>query len=278
MIIYIMNQLIIDGVIICSPNYDVFHIINHGSFGNVYFGINKYTQDEVAIKIDKTGIGIKNEAVVLQFLQTKKCKVVPPIVATGPGYLIIPYYQLSLAEYMQTRDISPEHAHEILANMLIVLKQVHSCGVVHRDIKPANFMLSGGYTSSMVLIDFGMAAFCIDSDRHHIECPTTKLTTLIGSPKYASINVHLGITPVRRDDVISCAYIYRHMICDEPNVINNDSSGDVAQLHHPVNLRNYEKKKLENIPNKLKPTFAYLYGLSFMECPDYDFILEIINK
>ena len=255
--------------------YDVLQLLKEGCFGEVYMGTNKYSGEKVAIKVDKSGFGIRNESVVLQFLHMKKCSVVPPVIATGPGYLIVPLYSFSLEEYVRTREISPDHAHEIFANMVFLLKQVHSCGVVHRDIKPANFMFDS--KDNMVLIDFGMASFFIDNQKRHIDFPTTKSTTMIGSSKYASIHVHMGISPVRRDDIISCALIYLYLLSNETDFtpIENANRENLSSLTHPIHLRNYEKKKLENIPKYSTALFSHLYEIGFVECPDYAFIINL---
>lgn len=56
------------------------------------------------------------------------------------------------------------------------------------------------------LIDFGLSRKFEDKESNkHIEYKDNK--TLIGTPKYLSINGHLGINQSRRDDLESLGYM-----------------------------------------------------------------------
>jgi serine/threonine protein kinase len=256
--------------------YTIIHPIKQGSFGSVFLGKNTITDDHVAIKIDCNADSIQHETSILQYLAAKDCRVVPPVfnygrIDTGRNYLVMPYYESSLADYLQNSPaLSPEHAKEILIAMFEVLKQVHRRWVVHRDIKPGNFMIRSN--GSIVLIDFGMATYymvdskthislarhvCADGERHVCAdgvCADVPMESFIGSRRYASINVHLGYTPSRRDDLISAAYIY--VVSRWPEYMYSV-------------VPPFEKKQLHNLPEESRPLFKYLYGLAFMESPDY---------
>lgn len=251
--------------------YTIIQPIKHGSFGSVFLGKNTISNEPVAIKVDISTDSIQHETAILQYLASKDCRAVPPVfnygrLENGRNYLIMPYYESSLADYMH-EGLSPEHAKEILVSMFEVLKHVHRKWVVHRDIKPANFMVRSD--GSLVLIDFGLATYYMDYAKTHVSLarhiPEQRSQEqdqpLIGSRRYASINVHTGYTPSRRDDLISAAYIYvaarwpEHVHSLQPDSLLIDW---------------VEKRQLNNLPAESKPLFKYLYSLAFMESPDYD--------
>jgi serine/threonine protein kinase len=259
--------------------YTIIQPIKHGSFGSVFLGKNTISNEPVAIKVDISADSIQHETAILQYLASKDCRVVPPVfnygrLENGRNYLIMPYYESSLADYMHD-GLSPEHAKEILGAMFEVLKHVHRKWVVHRDIKPANFMVRSD--GSLVLIDFGLATYYMDYAKTHVSLAKhipeqrSQDQPFIGSRRYASINVHAGYTPSRRDDLISAAYIYvaarwpeymyslqpEHMYSLQPDSLPNASIDWV------------EKKQLNNLPAESNPLFKYLYSLAFMESPDY---------
>jgi len=253
--------------------YTIIQPVKHGSFGSVFLGKNTISDEPVAIKVDISADSIQHETAVLQYLASKDCRVVPPVfnygrLENGRNYLIMPYYESSLADYMHD-GLSPEHAKEILGAMFDVLKHVHRKWVVHRDIKPANFMVRSD--GSLVLIDFGLATYYMDYAKTHVslarhipEQEQDHDQPFIGSRRYASINVHAGYTPSRRDDLISAAYIY--VAARWPEYMYSLQSEQAYSL--PIDW--VEKKQLHNLPEESRPLFKYLYSLAFMESPDYN--------
>lgn len=94
----------------------------------------------------------------------------------------------------------------LLADSMIQrLEYLHKNNIVHRDLKPANFVLGTGSNSNTIyVIDFGLSKFYIENDKHIPPC-TGK--NLVGTARYASINVHKGHEYGRRDDMESLGYI-----------------------------------------------------------------------
>ena len=118
---------------------------------------------------------------------------------------------------------------------------------------------------SLVLIDFGMATYYMDYAKTHVSLarhiPEQRSQEqdhpFIGSRRYASINVHAGYTPSRRDDLISAAYIYVAARWPE-------------HMYFDASVNWVDKKQLQNLPHESMPLFKYLYSLAFMESPDYE--------
>lgn len=72
-------------------------------------------------------------------------------------------------------------------------------------MKPANFTLGKDKDSHIIfIIDFGLSKFYMENGKHIPSC-TGK--NLVGTARYASINVHKGLEYGRRDDMESLGYI-----------------------------------------------------------------------
>jgi serine/threonine protein kinase len=153
------------------------------------------------------------------------------------------------------------------------MQHVHKLFVVHRDIKPANIMLNG---SSLVIIDFGLATFYVDAEEKHIPMTAPLKPHIVGSSKYASINVHDGYDAVRRDDIISLVYVLIAMlngaICPLPAICTN-SELEKTHVLHPVNQYYRDRKRdINQFPECVRALLMHVYELSFFEMPDYDTI------
>ena len=178
-------------------------------------------------------------------------------------------------------------ASNIMRSAISILDQIHDKYVVHRDIKPANFMV---HNDELILIDFGLASFYVDSDERHISPATTKKTNIIGTPKYASWNIHCGEEYSRRDDLMSVVYIGLFLMyglqmwkygVTEPFDENHDQ--DYCALKHPKNQWFKTQKELNNIVNissrwnELTVFAKNIYGLSFKERPSYKSYIELFE-
>ena len=256
--------------------YCVHEHIHQGGFGKIYRGSNRKTGDNVAIKLESPGGTLKNEVYILNYLHKKKCDNIPPINWYGAVCpyisLVLPYYTCSLEDCL-THQLSTQCAVDYFHTLLSALQHIHKLFVVHRDIKPANIMLNG---SSLVIIDFGLATFYINSDEKHVPTTSPPKTHIIGSSKYASINVHKGYDPVRRDDIISLVYVLTAMLdksWNQPPAIDTSSSLEKTNVLHPINMYYRNKKDdLAQFPEYIRPLLENVYSLSFFEMPDYNTI------
>ena len=90
------------------------------------------------------------------------------------------------------------------------IKVLHENQLLHRDIKPSNFLFGlEKDTTKLYLVDFGFSKRYIYNGNHIQE---KKITKILGSPNFVSLNIHNHIEPSRRDDLESCIYIMLSML------------------------------------------------------------------
>ena len=263
-------------------NYEYAEKIGQGAFGTIFKGTNIKTGEAVVVKtepLDTPVSTLKHESTILNLLYSKSCRNIPPTYWYGVSNVerhrvfVMPFYEETLETLLlKTEDIRAFC--NVMRSAILILKSVHDKYVVHRDIKPANWMIR---RNELVLIDFGLAAFYVDAEERHIA--PSKKTHIIGSPKWASWNVHCGEEYSRRDDLLSVLYI--GMFCLEKRGLFSLSGfqqiqvSDDAALDHPRNLWLKRQKTLELVLNKtekwpaLNQFASKVYNLSFHERPSY---------
>jgi serine/threonine protein kinase len=151
--------------------------------------------------------------------------------------------------------------------MLKILRFIHEKGFIHRDVKPDNFVLSHDSTD-IYIIDFGLCKRYIDNEDRHIKMRTQR--DLVGTPNFVSINVHNGIEPSRRDDLISVAYVILHLI-------NGGIPWQSQRENKYLKMQKASILEWSKTPTELIPYLNYCTGLKFDETPDYDFLINTLN-
>jgi serine/threonine protein kinase len=273
---------------IIANKYYIDTILSNGSYGTVYKGYHiKNKKELVAIKKEIDSKSLKHEVKILNYLYSNKIRKIPAIYWYGNDnectYLIMTMFDYPLSEYLKKKVLDTSKINGIMWKMIDIISQIHEKYVLHRDLKPSNFMIKNG---ELFLIDFGLSTFYVTDGFIHL--PNDVCNTLIGSPKFISINIFDGNTYSRRDDLISLGYIYVMMVLnDTPWEIkkNNFIETEYSEIniHHPMNeirrqnkildvfLERYCLKMNENIIQY----FKYIYGLEYDEKPKYNHILEL---
>lgn len=258
----------------CNVNnkYRILDKIGNGQFGNVYKAVHKKTNTYVAIKFENLDSGTKllqHETTILNYLRSEGLRQVPTVLWYGLYgenlCLVMTLFEFSLFQYIQSRTLTLEKIYNIIRNCLSILESVHKKGVIHRDIKPENIMIKDG---ALFLIDFGFSTFYINDKREHIRDDRIHYE-ITGTPRWTSYYLHNGLTPSRRDDVISLSYIFLFMIYGTLPWIS-----DTAYR---------EKKSIENILSSIDDqTIQHFmkccYELAFDEEPNYYKLNDILKN
>lgn len=249
--------------------YTILGRLAEGGFGNVYLAETP-AKTKVVVKTQKSkakmggsSLGISHESTIINYLYGKlksKRECISPILWYGQHEptkitcLVMPYYEISLFEYIKTNAELPgtniqEWIKKTICQIGVSLEYIHQHGTIHRDVRPQNIMLRG---SDMfpVLIDFGLSCFYVDEKWRHVGAGEPR-EELVGSPKYASFYIHCGIRPSRRDDYISLAYV---AICGAIN-LNFMSQIPVSVVGEgtpfpETHIENYNNKMLRECKKK----------------------------
>jgi serine/threonine protein kinase len=170
-----------------------------------------------------------------------------------------------------------------MINMIDIIENIHQHFVIHRDIKPDNFMI---HNQSLFIIDFGLSSIYVDEN--HTHCPEKYRDTITGTPKYISPNIHHGIEPSRRDDLISIGYIYLFFLDELPwSTIPGSHETDILPNHveHPNNIVRNDLKQMDKIEEiygekypKIIQYLKYCYQLKYSETPNYEILKEIFTN
>jgi serine/threonine protein kinase len=165
----------------------------------------------------------------------------------------------------------------IADEMIIRLQSLHQKNFIHCDLKPANFLL-GSKLKEINMIDFGLSQRYYDETRKkHIR--RSKGNSFTGTPRYASINAHLGIQLSRRDDLESLGYVliylYKGFLPWQGLKGRNK-----AEKHQQIYLKKM-KTTPEELCSVLPPEFAtylnYCRSIRFSETPNYDYLRQLFR-
>lgn len=254
------------------------HIIGKGKFGTVFQG--DFKKEKVAIKTETVETGlVKHEAMILNYLYHNQCHNIPLVYWYGlfeyKPTLVMTLFDISLFDYVNQglHFCSPE---KILKSLLSNIKNIHFSFVLHRDIKPQNIMFKN---KEIFLVDFGLSATYIDDNKRHVL--GKKDVYILGTPKYASLNLHKGFSASRRDDIISLIYtflfVFKNSLSWE-NARGVSDEYDESHILHPKNQERLKKKDLNSVlnefgsfSNSFDEFIRKTYSLQYDETPLYEF-------
>ena len=256
---------------IIANKYKILSSIGDGSFGQIYKGENIRTQELVAIKMElisgQTNT-LKYETKVYQYLgnitgfpQVKWFGIIGEYY-----YMVLTLLGDSLSSIKKRWTFSLADVISIGIQMTKRLEYIHSKGLIHRDIKPDNFLMDR-CNATLHLIDFGFCKKYLQNNKH-IPLKLNKIP--MGTPNFISVNVHNGIEPSRRDDLESVGYIMIYLLNKH------------LDWENTVDLQKIKEMKL-NITNLMdscviKDYILYCRKLEFNESPNYNYLLDILNR
>jgi len=215
------------------PSYEVSHLLALGGMGAVYSGVQRDLERPVAIKVLPPDAVRDNESID-RFRTEAKAMArlthphIPAVydfaVVEGFGVLVMELVEgPNVYALIQQKQMPPERALQILAEVCDAVQFAHSRGVIHGDIKPGNIMLD---TDGRVkLADFGLARLMVQGDRN------AENWTPMGTPEYAAPELYdKTAAPDHRADIYSLGVVLHEMLTGAPPVGEFDLPGAAMGL------------------------------------------------
>jgi serine/threonine protein kinase len=168
--------------------------------------------------------------------------------------------------------------------MLERLEVLHDARVIHRDLKPDNFVFGlEHHSNDLYLIDFGLSKCYVHPDTQvHIPFQTGK--SLIGTPRYASINNHRGFEQSRRDDLESLAYLLFYFLGGRlPWQVTEKAKSVAKKDKVPFQqIGEWKERIVEDeicpaAPDELVILLKYAQALGFYERPKYQRLRKMLS-
>jgi casein kinase 1 len=259
---------------IIANKYKITEKLNNGEFGTIFKAENIRTKEKVAIKMESISLEtkinmLKRETQIYQYLG--KAPGIPQVKWYGSteeyNYMVLPLFGDSLA----LKTFSLIDSLSLGQKIVGILKFIHEKGLIHRDIKPDNFVFNQ-HGTDVYIIDFGLCRKYIDNDNKHIEIKNGK--TIIGTPNFVSVNVHNGIEPSRRDDLISVAYIILYLINGGLPWFGLQSGGEMKAMK----MQKQCVSQWSKTPIQLIAYLNYCETLKFEDTPDYEYLIKLLNE
>eukprot|EP00638_Chattonella_subsalsa_P021779 CAMPEP_0117883950 /NCGR_PEP_ID=MMETSP0950-20121206/18521_1 /TAXON_ID=44440 /ORGANISM="Chattonella subsalsa, Strain CCMP2191" /LENGTH=655 /DNA_ID=CAMNT_0005740087 /DNA_START=249 /DNA_END=2215 /DNA_ORIENTATION=+ len=196
-----------------NDKYRISRKLGGGSFGDIYLAIGT-NGEKVAVKFEKHTTRcpqLRHEYKVYREMQGATGFGRVHYFGTHDNYnvMVMDLLGPSLEDLFNKcgRRFSLKTVLQLADQMLERIETMHSRHLIHRDVKPANFVLGGSRNPNICFcIDFGLSTrYRHPRTLQHI--PFREGRSLTGTPRYASINNHLGMEQSRRDDLESIGYV-----------------------------------------------------------------------
>ena len=178
-----------------------------------------------------------------------------------------------------SRRFSLKTVLQIADQLLERVDTLHSRHLIHRDIKPANFVIGvGDQGANVYCVDFGLSKrYRHPKNLQHI--PHRDGRSLTGTPRYASINNHLGIEQSRRDDLESIGYVLIYFL--KGTLPWQGLKAKNAQKKYRMILEKKQSVSIAQLcqgcPSQFAEFLAYTRSLKFDAKPDIPYLRKLFR-
>lgn len=261
--------------------YEVISLLAIGGYACIYKVKDTKNNQEYAMKTELMNSQVKTLPLEIQLMKQFKEDFFPKLHDIGnfPQFNIS-YYVMDLLgaslDTIQTfhhKKLDMETVYNVCFNMLLIIQAFHSYGYVHRDIKPGNFLIQNNESCPIVLIDFGISQYHIDSNTGKPH-PCGSETYFFGTERFASIDACRGYTQGRKDDLMSWFYTFLDLACGYLPWDEAEDFTDMLFMKKFLNISYLNRK----FPKEMVEIFTYLKKLSYDDDPDYEYILQLYIK
>ena len=145
------------------PGYELVRHLGSGAYGEVWIGIDKNTNRQVAVKFFNHQSGVDWQLLdkeVEKLVSLATARHVVQLLEVGwdhePPYYVMEYLeQGSLDQYIDSNaPVDLEHCLQVFEDISIGMSHAHAKGILHCDLNPANILLDAeGHAR---LADFGV--------------------------------------------------------------------------------------------------------------------------
>ena len=275
-----------------AKRYKLGRKIGSGSFGDIYLGKDIPTGEEVAIKLES----VKTRHPQLHY-ESKLYRVLsadrehaPRGIPAMRWYGIEGNYNVLIMDLLGPsledlfnycgRTFTVTTVCMLALELLDRVQYIHEKNFIHRDIKPDNFLIGTGKNCSTVYaIDFGLAKrYRNPKTFSHIRYREHKHLT--GTPRYASVNNHLGIEQSRRDDLESLGFVLLYFLRGKLpwQGLRANTKKQKYQKILEKKLATPFKLLCKGFPVEFTKYLEYCRQLRFEDTPDYKFLKSLFEQ
>jgi serine/threonine protein kinase len=269
-----------------ADKYKFISKIASGSYGEVYLA-NDINNKNYAAKIEekKSCSRLKEEYEIYKKLKQNGMEHGIPKVIT---FIETPQYNVMIMQLLgkSLDNLFTDNGGmfdigtilKLAIDIIDLLSSVHSAGFIHRDIKPNNFLVGyGNKKDKLYIMDFGLSKQYV-SNKKHIGIRVER--SLVGTARYVSINVHMGIEPSRRDDLESVGYMLIYFAKGKLpwQGLKKKKNDDQIKLIGDTKMMTHIKRLCQDIPNCFLEYLQYCRKLNFEETPDYMYLKSLFTK
>ena len=260
-----------------DDRYAIGEVLGKGAFGCVYAATDRHTGEDVAVKVEE--IGCRYPQLILEFRVLQDLAHVPGVPRVhrlccprikGQWVNAIVMQRLGREVPIGSPDI------DIVAlaqRLLTILEGIHAQGFIHRDVKPENILFTcdegPGAAANVHLVDYGLSK-CVVYKGKHVR--VEKNRELIGTPRYASLRAHLGVSMSRRDDLESLVYCLVYIATGElpwQELGTKHDKVDRYKVIGDMKAKLATNEICEGLPRAAQKTLDYARTLDFEDMPKY---------